>query len=212
MSSSSWAPGNDLSAALGAARAGDDAGFRALYHAVQPALLRYLTVLVGTDAEVVASEAWLHIVRDIRSFRGDAATFAGWAAAIARHRALDFLRVNRPRPVQPVPVDALIDVAGSADTANEALAAVSTDEAVALLASLPRREAEALMLRVVIGLDVPDAARILGIRAGAVRTAAYRGLRRLAKRIESLDRGSRPEPKAIPGVTDAIVPPPIQMR
>jgi RNA polymerase sigma-70 factor (ECF subfamily) len=179
--------GDDLSAALAAARHGDDAGFRGLYHAVQPALLRYLTILVGADAEDVASEAWLHIVRDIRSFRGDAAAFAAWAAAVARHRALDHLRAYRRRPALPVPVEALIDVAGPAETADEALAKVSTDEAVALLASLPRREAEAIMLRVVVGLDVQDAARILGTGSGAVRSAAYRGLRRLATRIARSD-------------------------
>ena len=178
---------DDLSAALAAARRGDDAGFQALYLWLQPRLLRYLIVLVGADAEDVASEAWLHIVRDIRSFRGDASAFAWWAAAVARHRALDHLRAYRLRPAQPVPVEALVDLAGQADTADEALTKVSTEEALALLASLPCREAEAIVLRVVIGLDAAHAARILGTRAGAVRSAAYRGLRRLATRIERSD-------------------------
>lgn len=176
--------GDDLSAALAAARRGDDAGFRALFRAVQPALLRYLTVLVGRDAEDVASEAWLRIVRDIRSFRGDAAAFTAWAAAVARHRAMDHLRAHRRRPVRMVPVEELIGVADSADTADAALAELSTDEAVALLASLPRREGEVIMLRAVVGLDVPDTARILGIGAGAVRTATWRGLHRLATHLE----------------------------
>jgi RNA polymerase sigma-70 factor (ECF subfamily) len=35
------------------------------------------------------------------------------------------------------------------------------------------------MLRVVIGLDAKACGRILGRRAGAVRTAAHRGLRQL---------------------------------
>lgn len=39
------------------------------------------------------------------------------------------------------------------------------------------------MLRVVMGLDTASAARVLGKRVGAVRTAAYRGLRRLAERL-----------------------------
>jgi RNA polymerase sigma-70 factor (ECF subfamily) len=37
------------------------------------------------------------------------------------------------------------------------------------------------MLRAVVGLDANAAGRVLGKRAGAVRTAAYRGLRRLAE-------------------------------
>jgi RNA polymerase sigma-70 factor (ECF subfamily) len=39
------------------------------------------------------------------------------------------------------------------------------------------------MLRAVIGLDAATAARVLGKRPGAVRTAAYRGLRTLARRL-----------------------------
>ena len=173
---------DDLSAAVASARRGEDAGFRALYRAVQPGLLRYLLVLVGADAEDVASEAWLHIVRDLRSFRGDGPGFAAWAAAVARHRAMDHLRHHRRRPVPPLPVEALSEVAGGHDTAEEALSGISTDEAVALIATLPKREAEAVLLRVVVGLDAEAAARVLGIQAGAVRTAAYRGLRRLADR------------------------------
>jgi RNA polymerase sigma-70 factor (ECF subfamily) len=173
----------DLSAALASARRGEDSGFLTLYRAVQPGLLRYLVALVGTDAEDVASEAWLHIVRDLRSFRGDGTEFAAWAAAIARHRAFDHLRRYRRQPVPAVPIDALVELAGRADTAEEALVGISTDAAVAVISTLPRREAEAVLLRVVIGLDAEAAARVLGIHAGAVRTAAYRGLRRLAARI-----------------------------
>ena len=47
--------------------------------------------------------------------------------------------------------------------------------------------AEAILLRVVMGLDAETAGRVLGKRAGAVRTAAHRGLRRLAE-MERLRR------------------------
>ncbi|HEX3592520.1 MAG TPA: hypothetical protein VHV74_23100, partial [Pseudonocardiaceae bacterium] len=54
---------NDVSAAIALAQRGDERAFRVLYRAVQPRLLRYLRVLVGQDAEDVASEAWLQIAR-----------------------------------------------------------------------------------------------------------------------------------------------------
>ena len=38
--------------------------------------------------------------------------------------------------------------------------------------------------RVVAGLDARGAARVAGKRTGAIRTSAYRGLKRLAKRLE----------------------------
>ena len=52
-----------------AAVEGNEAAFVRLYREVQPGLLRYLRGLVGEDAEDVASEAWLHIARDLRSYR-----------------------------------------------------------------------------------------------------------------------------------------------
>ncbi|HTW00386.1 MAG TPA: hypothetical protein VMF87_08790 [Streptosporangiaceae bacterium] len=42
-----------------------------------------------------------------------------------------------------------------------------------------------MLLRAVIGLDAATAATVLGKRPGAVRTAAYRGLRTLARQLEN---------------------------
>ena len=55
------------------------------------------------------------------------------------------------------------------------------------LAMLPHDQAEAVLLRYVVGLDAPAAARVLGKRPGAVRVAAHRGLRRLATLLPSED-------------------------
>jgi RNA polymerase sigma-70 factor (ECF subfamily) len=176
-------PDADLSRAVADAQLGDENAFRILYRAVQPGLLRYLGVLVGDDAEDVASEAWLQIARDLRSFRGDGDGFRGWAATVARHRAMDHLRQQRRRPRPGGPVEQVADLAAGDDTAGLALEAVSTDAALRLIASLPRDQAEAVLLRVVVGLDAQAAGRVLGKRAGAVRTAAHRGLRRLAAQV-----------------------------
>src|SRR5262245_47645447 len=114
-------PHSGLADALARARAGDEDGFRELYRAVQPGLLRYLTALVGADAEDVAAEAWLQIARDIGSFDGDPDHFRGWAATIARHRAVDHHRYLRRRPSQPSPTEDLVDMPGGDDTATRAL-------------------------------------------------------------------------------------------
>jgi DNA-directed RNA polymerase specialized sigma24 family protein len=52
-----------------------------------------------------------------------------------------------------------------------------------LASRLPRDQAEAVLLRAVVGLDAPAAARVLDKRHGAVRTAAHRGLKRLAREL-----------------------------
>ncbi|MBB2941794.1 RNA polymerase sigma-70 factor (ECF subfamily) [Actinoplanes lutulentus] len=173
----------ELDAVVRAAQTGDENAFRQLYRLQQPVLLRYLRVLVDEDAEDVASEAWLQIARDLHSFRGDGDGFRGWTATIARHRAMDLLRAQRRRPQPAGPADEYLkEIRADDDTADRALELVTTDAALALIATLPQEMAEAVMLRVVVGLDAKSTGKILGRRPGAVRTAAYRGLRLLAQR------------------------------
>jgi RNA polymerase sigma-70 factor (ECF subfamily) len=164
------------------AQAGDERAFLRVYRTVHPLVLRYLVTLVGQDAEDVASEAWAQVARDLGAFRGDGAAFRAWTATIARNRALDHVRRQRRRPTAGVDAHEMaIDRPGGDDTEGLALESLSTDRAIALISSLPRDQAEAVLLRAVMGLDARTAGEVLGKRAGAVRTAAHRGLRRLAE-------------------------------
>ncbi|MFI6566242.1 RNA polymerase sigma factor [Streptomyces sp. NPDC050534] len=173
----------ELGTAVARAQEGDEASFARAYRIVQPGLLGYLRGIVGDDAEDVASDAWLEIARDLGRFKGDGAGFRGWTATIARHRALDHLRRQKVRP-RSAGFDAdVLELAGPHSTHDQALEALSTERALELVRSLPPDQAEAVLLRVVVGLDGPSAARVLGKRPGAVRTAAHRGLKRLATLI-----------------------------
>ncbi|MGW0813588.1 RNA polymerase sigma factor [Streptomyces viridiviolaceus] len=173
----------ELGAAVARAQEGDEAAFAAAYRLVQPGLLGYLRGIVGDDAEDVASDAWLEIARDLGRFKGDGAGFRGWTATIARHRALDHLRRQKVRPRAAALEQDVLDLPGPHSTHDQALESLSTQAALELVRGLPRDQAEAVLLRVVVGLDGPAAARVLGKRPGAVRTAAYRGLKRLARQL-----------------------------
>jgi RNA polymerase sigma-70 factor (ECF subfamily) len=178
-----------LDTAVEAALRGDEAAFARVYRTVQPGLLRYLAVLVGADAEDVASETWAQVCRDLGTFHGDGDGFRGWVATIGRHRALDHLRARGRRPVASVPVEHLVALPAPEDTAGRALDSLSTETAIALIRSLPQDQAEAVLLRSVMGLDAKSAGKVLGKRPGAVRTAAYRGLKALALRLDSEANG-----------------------
>jgi RNA polymerase sigma-70 factor (ECF subfamily) len=175
----------DLTPFVRSAQDGDEEAFRVLYRAVQPGLLRYLGALVGADAEDVASETWLQIARDLHRFSGREA-FRAWAVKIGRNRAIDHLRHQRRRPAVSTPVEYLVEVPDQGDAGEYAAETISTDAALALIRTLPRDQAEAVLLRVVVGLDAEAAGKVLGKRAGAVRTAAYRGLRRLAAHLDGV--------------------------
>ncbi|MDH6624948.1 RNA polymerase sigma factor (sigma-70 family) [Streptomyces sp. LBL] len=186
----------ELGAAVARAQQGDEAAFAVAYRIVQPGLLGYLRGIVGDDAEDVASDAWLEISRDLGRFKGDGAGFRGWSATIARHRALDHLRRQRVRPRAATLEQDMLELPGASSTHEQALESLSTEYALELVRGLPRDQAEAVLLRVVVGLDGPAAARVLGKRPGAVRTAAYRGLKRLARELGG-EMGSE-------GVTDEV--------
>ncbi|MEU4494398.1 RNA polymerase sigma factor [Streptomyces sp. NPDC023998] len=180
----------DLGAAVERAQQGDEGAFATAYRLVQPGMIGYVRGLVGDDAEDVAAEAWLEIARDLGRFRGDGAGFRGWTATIARHRALDHLRKQKRRPRTSLLEQDVLELPGGQDTAAAAIEALSTGRALALIGSLPREQAEAVLLRTVVGLDGPTAARVLGKRPGAVRTAAHRGLKGLAERLARSGAGS----------------------
>jgi RNA polymerase sigma-70 factor (ECF subfamily) len=157
----------DPGIAVAAAQRGDTDAFRVLYRDIQPRLLRYLRALVGEDAEDVASETWLQV-------------------------SLDHLRREARRPPAVlVPTEDLTSLAAADDTAAGALEAVATAAAIRLIATLPREQAEAVLLRAVVGLDAASAGQVLGKRPGAVRTAAYRGLRTLAKQLKQPGQAPR---------------------
>ncbi|GAC1526762.1 MAG: hypothetical protein NVS3B1_16470 [Marmoricola sp.] len=163
---------------------GDDEAFRAVYRAIQPGLQRYLTVLVGfTDAEDVASETWAQAVRDLSKFSGNADGFRGWIATIGRHRALDYLRAARRRPIADLPAEDLAELVAVDNVEDLAAERDGTRRALRVISSLPIEQAEAVLLRAVMGLDAKAAGKVVGRSAGAVRTSAYRGLRALEKRL-----------------------------
>jgi len=189
---------DDLAVVLARAQRGDEESFRELYRAIAPALLRYLRVLVGNEAEDVASEAWLQIARDLEKFRGTADSFRGWCATIVRNRALDHIRRQQNRPVAAdMGVEILVDLPAPDDPAGAAIELADGNAALALIATLPTDQAEAVMLRVIVGLDAEAAAQVLGKRAGAVRTAAHRGLKTLAKRLRAGDGVTFPPAAAL---------------
>ena len=179
---------------------GDGDAFRAVYRAVHAPLLRYLEVLVGpNDAEDVASETWGQACRDLGRFTGDADGFRGWITTIGRHRALDLLRL-RSRRIRADQDLTGVDPADRVDTESALDEGFTTAAALTVIRSLPRDQAEAVMLRAVMGLDAATAAAILGKRPGAVRSAAHRGLTTLARRLES-------RPASLVDVRDTFVPP-----
>lgn len=169
-----------MTAALDAARAGDERGMTSLFRLLQPPLLRYLRHHAPSVAEDLASETWLAFSRVLGRFDGDGTDARAWIFSVARRRVADHWRSQQRHarligtPVGPSPL--------APDAADVALATISAQSAIkALVRELPEDQAEVVLLRLVAGLSAEQVGAVLGKSPGAVRVAQHRALRHLAK-------------------------------
>jgi RNA polymerase sigma-70 factor (ECF subfamily) len=186
-------PTSDFVDLLARVRDRDERAFADLWRRYQPLVLRYARVLAGDGADDIASEAWIAVLRSMDRFVGDEQDFRRWLVTIVRHRAMDWGRSRQRDRTTPREQDQLEDAGLPApDTASLVVDSISATEAVALIErTLPPLQAEAVILRSVIGLDVPEVAKIMNKRAGAVRVLTHRGLRSLEelfRRSENVQR------------------------
>ena len=177
--------GPDFPDVLGAAARGDEDAFGRLWRDLQPRLLRYFGVVSRAAAEDLASETWLGVIRGLDRFQGNEPSFRAWVFTIARHEVLDWRRRVARRAAEDLSANGLVERAAPDDPAATAMEGLSTRAALAVVATLPADQAEAIVLRVVAGLEVQRVAEIMGKRPGTVRVLTHRGLRRLAERLSA---------------------------
>ena len=169
----------DFADLLAGAQSGDETAFTAVFRSTQPIVLRYLGSLgAAAQAEDLAAETWVAALRNLRGFEGDEKSFRSWLLTIARARWVDWLRSSARRP--EAPYDDVPEAVDPDDVHAVVEEALSTETALALIASLPADQAEIVSLRVIAGLDVAEVAQIVGKTPNHVRVLAHRGLRRLA--------------------------------
>lgn len=184
---------------LRAAADGDGAAFAMLWRDTHPPLLRYLWVAAGDAAEDLASDVWLDVARRIAKFKGGEPEFRGWLFTLARRKVIDRHRYEARHPESPTGDIEPLDRPASDDTFAAALEDISTVAALTLIATLPRDQAEIIVLRVVVGMDATEVARVVGKSPGAVRVAAHRGLRTLSARLAAQARVPPAQPDETAG-------------
>jgi RNA polymerase sigma-70 factor (ECF subfamily) len=183
--------GDDFARVLAEAQGGSEDQFAVLWRDTNPALLRYLRVLAPENAEDIAAETWVHVVRGLPRFIGDEAAWRAWLFTTARRRLIDQVRLRKRHPAEPLEEISPAEVPSTPDTAQIVLDNLATEDALALLKHLPRLQADVIMLRVVAGLDTDAVATILGKSPGNIRVMAHRGLRKLESLLSAAGVTSR---------------------
>ncbi len=162
------------------ARSGDPLAFGELWRDAQPRLLRYLQVMVGGRAEEIAEHAWAGAIEGLGGFTGNEPGFRRWLVTVARECSIEVVRREARRPSEPVDVGAGTRRSAVAPAPAGVLARpLSTQQALDLIGRLPRHQAELVLLRILLDLDVADVADVTGRTPGSVRVAVHRALRRL---------------------------------
>ena len=171
------------------ARGGDAEAFRDLVERYQDRVFTLARRMVGEreEAEEVAQDAFLRAWRALPRFRGDA-RFSTWLYRITYRRACDAaasLRSRRRRERDLETAGAIADPAPAAGPrGGEALER--------LIASLPEDQRASITLFYYQDRSLAEAARILGMPEGTVKTHLHRArasLRRALRREEAREIG-----------------------
>lgn len=177
---------------------GDGRATDALLAHVHPLVLRYcrarLTRLPGNarhHIDDVAQEVCLAVLCALPRYRDQGRPFEAFVYGIAAHKIADLQRAAMRGPGSTaVPADTLPETPDEA-LGPEERALLNSDAAWAreLLACLPPRQRELVLLRVAAGLTAEETGEVLGMSPGAVRVAQHRALSRLRALAESTTTG-----------------------
>ncbi|MCR6483897.1 sigma-70 family RNA polymerase sigma factor [Amycolatopsis sp. OK19-0408] len=180
------------------AMTGNRAAVAGLLRALRPIVFRYCLGRLGTwqdgssDAEDCAQEVLLAVVGALPGYRYEADGFVAFVFGIAAHKVSDFHRRrarDRTSPVAEPPADRW--VGGGDPTGEEAERSAALDWSEGLLATLPARQREILVLRIILGLSAEETAAAVGLRsAGAVRVAQHRALTTLRRGLQAREAAS----------------------
>ncbi len=172
-----------LEAVVVAAGQGEAWALASLYRELHPPVLAYLRAREPRQGDDLASETWLKVAAELRSFRGDASAFRSWVFTIARCGMIDHRRRVRRRGAV-IDLDALARFPSEEDPEAETLDALTSEAAMRTVNSLPGDQADVILLRVVTGLRTEEVATIMGKPRGTIRVLQHRALRSLAKILD----------------------------
>lgn len=129
-------------------------------------------------AEELAQDAFLKIYKSLGQWKGDAA-FSTWLFAVATNVYRSWFRRHRP---PTVPLDGLERAA--ADSIQDEAEARDLGRLVReAVLSLPERYRDAMILYYFREMDVREAAEILGVAEGTVKSHLFRGRKMLSDRL-----------------------------
>ena len=174
--------GEQFSDVLNAARSGAPWALEVLYREFHPPVLAFLRARAPAEAEDLAPDVFVAVAEGLGRFEGNEDGFRSWLFTITYRQVGQLRRRLGRRRTDPFPADEVDERVPPGDAESDAMAAISTQQALDLIATLPPAQSEVLLLRVVADLSVDEVASIVGKRPTAVRALQHRAVVGLARR------------------------------
>ena len=176
----------DLSSLIALCRAGDELAWEAFVRQFQGRIFGLACTYVDDREEAadLAQEIFIRLF-ETRTRWAPHGEFLPWMFQVARNRAIDFLRRRKVRrPAVAVPADevALLADPGEGPEA-QAIGQSRRDRLRTALRRLSALSREILLLRDVQELSVQEAAAVLGVPAGTVKSRSNRARAELAEQL-----------------------------
>lgn len=184
--------GDGIDVLVGAAINGDRSAVERLLRSIQPLVVRYCRARVGrqersyASADDVAQEVCLAVLSALPSYRDQGRPFLAFVYGIAAHKVADAHRTAARNKSEPVPE--FPDTPELRDGPEQrAMSGELSGRMARLMSTLPPKQREILVLRVVVGLSAEETADAVGSTPGAVRVAQHRALNRLRKALAAAE-------------------------
>ena len=165
------------------AAGGQPDAIESLIEHIRPMVVRYCRARLGRIAgqyhvaDDVAQEVCIAVLSALPRYRDMGRPFVSFVYGIASHKVADAVRnASRLAVLTGELPDGPDERPGPEETV---VASLEAQRARALLARLPERLRELVILRVVTGLSAEETGNVLGMSPGAVRVAQHRALARL---------------------------------
>jgi RNA polymerase sigma factor (sigma-70 family) len=164
--------------------AGEEAALRELYDEFSP-LVYGLAIRVTGDwaaAEDITQEVFVRVWEDPGAFDPARGSWGGWLGTMTHRRAVDWVRrstVRRRRTADAAPPVA------APDPEETAVAGSVAKSVQAAVDDLPATQREAIRLAYFDGRTYRQVAETLGIPEGTAKSRLWKGLRRLAARLDA---------------------------
>lgn len=183
--------GNDLEGLVAAANDGDRTALNRVLAIIRPLVVRYCRARIGrqerssASADDVAQEVCLAVLTALPGYRDQGRPFLAFVYGIAAHKVVDAHRSvarSRSEPVSDLPEE-LDPRDGPEQRAMNGALSVQMGQ---LLETLPPKQREILVLRVVVGLSAEETAEAVESTPGAVRVAQHRALSKLRTQVSAM--------------------------